>query len=269
MNRMVKTVLITGASSGLGKGIGEYLADKGYRVYGTSRKSSKEPGKLHMLEMDVNKKETIEAAVAKIKKETGTIDVLINNAGLGLAGVAEHLQKEDLEKVFQTNVFGLLQVCQEVLPVMREQKNGLIINISSIGSEMGLPYRGGYSASKAAVDRLTEAMRMEVKQFGISACIVQPGDIQSNINANRVTSPVPEGSPYKAKFDIAHQGMNEGVTGGMDPLAFGPVIEKIINSKNPKVYYRVGKPTEKLSILIKRTLPGGQFEKILMKHFDL
>ncbi|MFW5760537.1 MAG: SDR family oxidoreductase [Cyclobacteriaceae bacterium] len=266
---MTKIVLITGASSGLGHGMGKYLAEKGYRVYGTSRKALPAQGKVKMVTMDVNESESIRSAIAKIKEEAGGIDVLINNAGLGLAGVIEHLQMNDLEKVFQTNVFGLLRTCQEVLPLMREQRSGLIINISSIGSEMGLPYRGGYSASKAAVDRITEAMRMEVKQFGIKACIVQPGDIKSNINANRVTSPVPTGSPYKEKFDIAHKGMNEGVSGGMDPLLFGPVIEKIIKSKNPKVYYRIGKPTEKLSILVKRILPGKQFEKILMKHFDL
>lgn len=266
---MAKTVLITGASSGLGKGIAEYLAEKGFNVYGTSRKELPAQGKVKLLTMDVNDPSSIEAASSKILQQSGKIDVLINNAGLGLAGVAEHLQKEDLQKVFQTNVFGLLQVCQEILPVMRNQKEGLIINISSIGSEMGLPYRGGYSASKAAVDRLTEAMRMEVKQFGIKMCVVQPGDIQSNINANRVTSPVPQDSPYKEKFDIAHKGMNEGVSSGLDPITFGPLIEKIIRKKNPKIYYRVGKPTEKLSIALKRILPGKLFEKILMSHFDL
>ena len=266
---MAKTVLITGASSGLGQGIAKYLAGRGYRVYGTSRKQHPDENAVKMLAMDVNDIASVKEAINKVVAETGRIDVLLNNAGLGLAGVAEHLLEEDLQKVFQTNVFGLLKVCQEVLPVMRKQKEGLIINISSIGSEMGLPYRGGYSASKAAVDRLTEAMRMEVKQFGIKACIVQPGDIKSNINANRVTSPVPDGSPYKEKFDVAHRGMNEGVSEGMEPAAFGPVIEKIINTKNPGVYYRVGKSTEKLSVLVKKILPGKRFEKILMKHFDL
>jgi NAD(P)-dependent dehydrogenase (short-subunit alcohol dehydrogenase family) len=266
---MAKTILITGASSGLGQGIAKFLAEKGHNVYGTSRKTLPAQNSVKMLLMDVNDEESISNAIATVVEETGKIDVLINNAGLGLAGVAEHLQNEDMQKVFATNVFGLLNVCQQVLPVMRKHQDGMIINISSIGSEMGLPYRGGYSASKAAVDRLTEAMRMEVKQFGIKVCIVQPGDIQSNINANRVTSPVPEGSPYKEKFDIAHKGMNEGVAHGLDPFTFGPVIEKIIRKKNPSIYYRVGKPTEKLSVLIKRMIPGKQFEKILMKHFDL
>jgi len=266
---MAKTILITGASSGLGQGVAKYLAEKGHDVYGTSRRTLPAQNKVKMLSMDVNDSESIKVALQKVLDESGKIDVLINNAGLGLAGVAEHLLLDDLQKVFSTNVLGLLDVCQQTLPVMREQGSGLIINISSIGSEMGLPYRGGYSACKAAVDRLSEAMRMEVKQFGIKVCVVQPGDIQSNINANRVTSPVPEGSPYKEKFDIAHKGMNEGVSHGLDPFTFGPVIEKIIRKKNPKVYYRVGKATEKLSVMIKKLLPGKQFEKILMKHFDL
>lgn len=264
-----KVILVTGASSGLGFAIATYLADKGHIVYGTSRSIKNEGQNFRTLAMDVCNPASIAQAVAAVLKEQGRIDVLLNNAGLGIAGAVEHLSSVDVERVFDTNVLGMVRVCQAVLPSMREKKAGVIINISSIGAEMGLPYRGAYSASKAALDRITEAMRMEVKNFGVKVCTVQPGGIVTDINKNRIMSPMPDGSAYKQSFERTYDVINQSVSGGLSAQSFGPVIEKIIHSESVRRNYRVGKPTEKLSVLIKKWLPDYIFEKIIMNHYKV
>lgn len=266
---MSKVVLITGASTGLGYAIADYLAGKGYKVYGTSRSIKNEGQKFQALAMDVCDANSIEAAVKTILAKEGKIDVLINNAGLGIAGAVEHLSLPDVSKVFDTNVLGVLRTCQAVLPSMRKNHSGIIINISSIGAEFGLPYRGGYSASKAALDRLMEALRMEVKNFGIQVCTLQPGGISTDINKNRIQSPMPSGSPYKESFDRTYEIINASVSLGLKPEIFGPEVEKIINSTKVRRNYRIGKTTEKLSVLVKKLVPDYVFEKIIMNHYKI
>lgn len=266
---MSKVIIVTGASSGLGLSIANFLHKKGHIVYGTSRSIKQEDVSFKTLELDVCKDESVKNAIELIIKEQGRIDVVINNAGLGIAGAAEHLSLPDVTKVFETNFLGVLRVCQEVLPFMRNQKAGLIINISSIGSEMGLPYRGAYSASKAALDRLTEAMRIELKNFGVQVCILQPGGIKTDINKNRVTSPMPHDSPYKESFNRTYQIINESVSLGLDTEFFGPFIEKIIHTKKVKRTYRIGKPAEKFSIFIKKVFPASVFERIIENHYKI
>ncbi|RZL98081.1 MAG: SDR family oxidoreductase, partial [Pedobacter sp.] len=159
---MSKVVLITGASTGLGESIATYLARRGFIVYGTSRQAGLTNESIHMLAMDVIDPQSIQQVVDQILQQEGRLDVLINNAGLGIAGPVELLSLTDVERVFDTNVFGVIRMVQSALPIMRQQRSGLIINISSIAAEAGLPYRGAYSASKAAVERLTEALRLEL-----------------------------------------------------------------------------------------------------------
>jgi NADP-dependent 3-hydroxy acid dehydrogenase YdfG len=266
---MSKVILITGASSGLGEAIANYLSEKGYIVYGTSRSITDKGQKFKPLAMDVCSKESIDKAVATILNEHHKIDVVINNAGIGIAGPVEHLDISQVEKVLNTNFFGVIRVCQSVFPSMRKNNSGLVINISSIGSEIGLPYRAGYSASKAAMDRISEGMRMEVKKFGIQICTVQPGGIVTDINKNRILTELPENSAYKESFDRTYKIVNESVSTGLPAAAFGPFIEKIILSKKVKRNYRVGKFTEKLSVQLKRFLPDYVFEKIIMGHYKI
>jgi NAD(P)-dependent dehydrogenase (short-subunit alcohol dehydrogenase family) len=266
---MSKVILITGASSGLGYAIADYLAGKGNKVYGTSRSIRNEGQKFKTLAMDVCNSASIHEAVSQVLKEEGRIDVVINNAGLGIVGAVEHLSMTDVDRVFDTNVMGVLRVCQAVLPSMRKNRAGRIINISSIGAEFGLPYRGSYSASKAALDRLMEALRMEVKNFGIEVCTIQPGGIITDINKNRIMTQMPEGSPYKESFDRTYEIIHASVSLGLTAQSFGPVVEKIINSSRLKRNYRVGKTTEKLSVLIKKIMPDFVFEKIIMNHYKI
>lgn len=263
-----KVVLITGASMGLGESIAVSLVRKGYKVYGTSRSIKSDGRTFKVLPMDVTDMDSIRQCVDEIVRQEGRIDVLINNAGLGLAGPVEELDIDDVEKVFSTNVFGVLKVCKAVLPVMRENKSGLIINISSIGSEMGLPFRGGYSASKAALERLTEALRLEIRPFGLQACLVQPGGVKTDINKNRVVS-ISADSAYKERFDRNYEVVNQSVSKGLDPVVFGEVIDRIICASKVKRVYRIGKLTEKLVIYVKRIFPVSVYEGILRNHFKI
>ena len=266
---MSKIVLITGASSGLGASIAAYLSEKGYIVYGASRSLPKINPAYKPVVMDVCNEKSIQEAVGAIMQAEGRIDVLINNAGLGIAGPAESLLTTDVQRVFDTNLFGVLRTCQAVLPGMRAAKAGLIINISSIASETGLPYRGAYSASKAALDRLTEALRMELAPFGIQACYLQPGGIQTDINKNRITTPLAAANVYKASFDRCYEIVNASVSKGLDKAVFGPVVEKIIQAKKVKRCYRIGKPMEKISVFLKKALPDRTYDKLVSDHYKV
>jgi NAD(P)-dependent dehydrogenase (short-subunit alcohol dehydrogenase family) len=265
---MSRVILITGASTGLGAAIGQYLSGKGYTVYGTSRNIRKGSQPFTTLQMDVGDEASIQQAVNTIIQQEGRIDVLINNAGLSIAGVTEHLSLADVQQVFDTNVFGVVRTCQAVLPHMRRNGAGLIINISSIGSETGLPFRGIYSGSKAAVDRFTEALRLEAGAYGIQACCLQPGAVRTGINANRVKTALPEGSPYKESFERVYAAIDASIDHGSPVELFCPVVEKIINSPRVKRYYRVGKPIEKLSVILKKYLPARTYENMIRKYYN-
>ena len=178
---MGKVVLITGGSSGIGKSIGEYLSAKGFVVYGTSRDASKiESHPFPLISLDVTKVETISAAVQEVITREGRLDILINNAGMGITGPIEDTPTDEMRKVFDTNFFGAIDVMKAVLPQMRKQKDGIIFNITSIAGYMGLPFRGIYSATKGALELVTEATSMEVKQFGIKVINVEIKHIDLN-----------------------------------------------------------------------------------------
>lgn len=267
---MSKVVLITGGSSGIGKSIGEYLQNKGYKVYGTSRSPQNYPdSKFPIFALDVNKPETISACVSLVLDNEEGIDVLINNAGVGITGPLEEIPEAEIQNNFETNLFGPIRVIKAVLPGMRKQKSGLIINVTSIAGYMGLPFRGIYSSSKGALEILTESFSMELKPFNIKICNVAPGDFATNIAAGRYHSPVVEGSPYMKIYGESLDLMNSHVDGGSDPLVMAKAIYKIININNPKLHYKVGSFMQKFSIVLKRILPDRMYEKILMNHYKL
>ena len=265
-----KVVLITGASSGIGKAIATFLSHKGYTVYGTSRNPKEnENSNFKMIALDVLKTETIQKAVDLIIAKEGRLDVLINNAGMGITGAIEETATVESKRVFNTNFFGPIEVMQTVLPFMRKQKNGLIINVTSIAGYMGLPFRGMYSASKGALELITEATNMEVKNFGINIVNVAPGDFSTNIASGRYHAPVLEESPYKKDYQNNLDLMDAHVDKGMQPDVMAKAIYKIINTKSPKIHYKVGAFMEKFSIVLKRILPDKVYEKLLMNHYKL
>jgi len=267
---MNKVVLITGASSGIGKCIAEYLQSKGMIVYGTSRKPKvDETLGYKMLTLDVTDVNSIQNAIQVIVENHGKLDVLINNAGMGITGSIEETPTDEMRNVFDINFFGAIDVMKAVLPQMRLQKSGLIINITSIAGYMGLPFRGMYSASKGALEIVTEAIRMEVKSFGIEITNVAPGDFATNIAAGRYHTPVFENSAYKDDYKKNLALMDAHVDEGKSPKIMAKAIYKILKTKHPKTHYKVGGFMEKFSIVLKRVLPDKLYEKMLMNHFKM
>ncbi|WP_299526053.1 SDR family oxidoreductase [uncultured Lutibacter sp.] len=267
---MKKVVLITGGSSGIGKSVGEFLTQKGFIVYGTSRNSNNiknHPFKL--VSLDVNNTETILKAVEEVISNEGRLDILINNAGMGITGPIEETPTNEMRRVFDTNFFGAINVMKAVLPQMRSQKSGLIINVTSIAGYMGLPFRGIYSATKGALEIVTEAIRMEVKSFGIEVTNVAPGDFATNIASGRYHTPVFENSPYKENYQSNLNLMDTHVDSGSDPIEMAKAIYKIINTSKPKIHYKVGDFMQKFSIVLKKILPDTVYEKMLMNHYKL
>lgn len=263
-----KVILITGASAGIGKQTAMYLAKRGYTVYGGSRTRPSEM-EFKWVELDVTNEDSVQRAVQGIIDQEGRIDVLVNNAGLGIIGPLEETSQALIARVFETNVFGLLRVTRAVLPAFRKQKTGLVINISSIAAETGLPFRGIYSASKAAVQRITESLSMEVRPFDIKVCSILPGDVASAINSNRLVADVSDELPYKDNFDRIHAQVNEEVSHAQDPLSIAVVVEKIIKTPHPHLHYAVGPFLQKFSITLKKFLPPRIYERIILKFYGL
>lgn len=265
-----KVVFITGASSGIGKAIAEYLQTKNYSVYGTSRNPDKYPdSKINLLALDVTDSDSIQKAVNQLLEKENRIDVLINNAGSGITGALEEIPISEIKRNFETNLFGPIEIIKAVLPQMRKQKSGLVINITSIAGYMGLPYRSVYSASKGALELITEALRMEVKQFGIEITNAAPGDFATNIAQGRYHAPLIKGSDYEQSYGKTLELMNSHVDSGSNPIEMAKVVHKIINTEKPKIHYKVGMPLQKFSIVLKRILPDKMYEKMLMNHYKL
>lgn len=267
---MSKVVLITGGSSGIGKSVGEFLQQKGFTVYGTSRNPERILDSVFpLVALDVRSANSIRAAVAKVIETSGRLDVVINNAGVGITGPLEEIPMQEMKNNFETNFFGPIEVMKAVLPQMRSQKAGLIINITSIAGYMGLPYRGIYSASKGALELITESLRMEVKSFGVHITNVAPGDFATNIASGRFHAPVIQGSAYESAYGNTLKAMDEHVDSGSNPTEMAEAVYRIIQTPEPKIHYKVGVFMQKFSIVLKRILPDKVYEKMLMNHYKL
>ncbi|MEC4114784.1 SDR family oxidoreductase [Myroides pelagicus] len=267
---MSKVVFITGGSSGIGKCIGEFLTLKGYKVYGTSRDPKRVVGsKFPLVALDVRDKDSIIGAIDEVVSIEGRLDILINNAGVGITGPIEEIPTEEIFNNFQVNVFGPIEVIKAALPTMRNQRQGLIINVTSIAGYMGLPFRGIYSSSKSALEMITEALRMELKPFNIEVTNVAPGDFATNIASGRYHAPVLEDSAYKEVYQMSLDMANTHVDSGNNPMEMAQAIYKIINTKKPKVRYKVGEWLQKFSLFLKKVLPSKTYEKMLMNHYKI
>jgi len=263
-------VLITGASSGFGKATAELLADKGYRVYGTSRKPASENWPYTMLEMDVTKPLSIVPAISRIMEKEEGIDILINNAGFGVGGAVEETEWTLARKQFEVLLWGTLQVIRQVLPIMREHKRGLIINVSSIAGRMGLPYQGFYSSAKFALEGVTEALSMEVRPFGIKMVLVEPGDMHTEFTSRREWSVVENASsPYLEQLRKTRDIIVRNELNGGNPIKVARKIYCVIRKKYPGFRYVVGKPNEKLAVWLKGILPFRWFETILSYYYGI
>ena len=263
-----KVVLVTGASSGIGKSIAQTLKQKGFTVYGTARNPKNYPDSMiPLLPLDVTDEQTIHTCISNLMVKEERIDVLINNAGRGINGTVEEMPIKEAKHIFDTNFFGAVAVAQAVIPHMRMQESGYIVNITSIAGFMGLPFRGFYSASKSALNIITESMRMELKPFGIEVCSLAPGDFATDIASRRYNAPIAKDSPYFERYNNQLKQIDDHVDGAMNPEIVGEVIYNIVNKSEVRVNYAVGSFLQKLSIYLKRLLPSKLFEAILSNHY--
>lgn len=264
---MSKIVVITGASSGIGKSMALYLTSKGFKVYGTCRDPKKyDIHSFKLLKCNINKPIEIKEFIDRVIKKEGRIDVLINNAGIGITGPIEETSELDMKSAFQTNFFGPISIIKECLPSMREKKYGLIINITSVLGYFGTPYRGIYSATKSSLEMIGEVFNMELKKFNIKVVNVAPGDFKTNIASRRIDSELNKNSIYIEDYSKIINSANKHVDNAGSPIEISKLMFKIIESKNPKIHYKVGSFIQKFSIILKSILPDRLFEKILLYY---
>jgi NAD(P)-dependent dehydrogenase (short-subunit alcohol dehydrogenase family) len=275
-----RVVLITGASSGIGKACANHLHRKGYKVYGTSRRAlwssdtraerTDQPTTFQLIPMDVTSDESVRQGVQWILEREGRLDVVVNNAGYGIAGALEDTELEEAQAQMETNFFGVVRLSRIVLPIMRQQGGGCLVSISSVGGLIGIPFQGLYSASKFAVEGLMEALRAEVKPHGIRVALIEPGDFHTGFTASRRKTRLSErGTVYGTRFAKALAVMEKDETNGPSPERVGYLLERIIAKKSPRLRYIIGPVSEKLAVGLKKVLPSKLFEWTIMMYYQL
>lgn len=270
-----RVVLITGASSGIGRACAQHLQARGYRVYGTSRRVSApdgvaRDGDVRMIAMDVTCEDSVAAAVALVMAREGRIDVVVNNAGYGIAGAVEDTSLAEARAQLDTNFFGVLRVCRAVLPILRGQGGGYLVNISSIGGLIAIPFQGLYSASKFAVEGMTESLRAELRPYGVQVVMIEPGDFHTGFTGQRQRVAAAAASVHDARYRAALGVMEADETAGATPDAIARLLERIINRRSPALRYLAGPFMQKLSVLVfKRLLPQRWFERLIAGYYRI
>lgn len=271
MIKKAKIILITGASSGIGKACAEYLVEQGHIVYGTSRKERKSELKnLTFLTCDVTDRSSVENCISQILEECTRLDVVMNNAGAGVVGALELTTREEYDFQMRTNFEGVFNVCSAVLPIFRERRAGTIINMSSVGGVMGLPFQGLYSASKFAIEGYSEALRLELHPFGVNVVLIQPGDFSTGFTSSRMVSEATKQHPdYKEQFETTLKIIEDNENNGGSPTKIAKLVAKIVVSNQPAFRYPVGNIIERLSIFVKRLVPGRFYQWILRVYYQV
>jgi NAD(P)-dependent dehydrogenase (short-subunit alcohol dehydrogenase family) len=257
-----RAVLVTGTSSGIGKARAEHLAIYGYRVYSGSRSDPEFP-------LDVTSGESVANTIRAIIEKEGRLDAVINNAGIALAGPVEETTHSEALRQFETNLFGILRVIQAVLPQMRLQRSGRIVNIGSIGGLLAIPYQGIYSASKFALEGLTESLRLEVKRFGIYATIIEPGDHRTALTGNRILAAnAGPASPYREHLTRAIARMAKDEQAGPDPVQVARLVLKVLESRHPRLRYTTGPIIQRAAVYLKRAAPYALIERVMRIYYS-
>jgi short-subunit dehydrogenase len=264
-----KVALVTGASSGIGQSIAELLARSGYTVYGTSRKgNATEQRNYKMIALDVNSDESTQAAINTVIQAEGRIDVVVNNAGFGVeAGGAEESSIAQMQQVFETNFFGVVRVIQAVLPYMRQQKQGRIINIGSMLGLLPAPYMATYSATKHAIEGYSESLDHELRTRGIRVSVIEPAYTKTNFEANApaLDSKIEE---YALARKALAKLMKTAIESGDDPMVVAKVVLKAANAKHPKIRYPAGKLACRLNFL-RKFAPAALMDKGIRQEMKL
>ena len=265
-----KVVLVTGVSSGIGKAIAALLSDRGFQVFGTRRRPSQSDGELQNVEvlgLDVRGVESVRSCVQTVLDKAGRIDALVNNAGYTLIGALEETRIEEAKQLFETNFFGVLRMNQAVLPLLRKQGYGRIINIGSATGFVPAPYQGIYSASKHALEGYSESLDHEVRQFGIRVSVIEPGFTQTRIdhNAQVASEPIPA---YGHDRDHVIAAVRQNNANGKNPADVAQVVLKALISRSPRLVYLAGSDARLVSRL-RKFAPSSLFDKGLRKQFGL
>lgn len=265
---MRKVILITGISSGFGKEMSRVLIEKGHIVYGTIRKSCDVAPGVKTVFMELADSDSIRNAVNTVLQNEGRIDVLINNAGMHSGAPIEDAPEEMFRKQMDINFHGWINTIKNVLPGMRSRKSGLIVNISSIGALTGLPFQGVYTSAKFAVEGLSYALRLELKQFNIKVVVVNPGDFRTR-NVETREMALSENSAYEKQFKKSLAIIEKEEGEGKDPVLLARKISKIIDKKNPKYRYLVGSGIQKAAVCFKKIMPERIFTFLISKYYGM
>jgi NAD(P)-dependent dehydrogenase (short-subunit alcohol dehydrogenase family) len=258
--------LVTGVSSGLGAAIAQRLAENHYRVFGTVRSDrSALPQGVQPVVLDVRDDASVEAGVAAVKSRAGHIDALVNNAGGTILGAIEETDLAQAQQLFDVNFFGAVRVTQRVLPVMREQRGGRVVFISSVLGFLPGPFMGFYAASKHAIEGYCESLDHEVREFGVRALLVEPGFMRTKIDANGTRAAQRIGD-YDATRDRVSAGIGASVEKGDDPTVVADVVLSALRDASPRLRYTAGKGTATLSTL-RRFMPPSLFDRSFRKEF--
>jgi NADP-dependent 3-hydroxy acid dehydrogenase YdfG len=270
-----KAVLITGCSTGIGRKTAEHLAGNGWTVYATARRvesiADLEQKGCRTLALDVTDEESMKAAVSAVKEAEGAVGVLVNNAGYSQSGAVEEVAMDQVRRQFETNVFGLLRMCQLVLPGMREQGWGKIVNVSSMGGRLVFPGGGIYHGTKYAVEAISDAMRWEVRAFGVDVVLIEPGLIKTEFGetaAHSVNDATPAEGPY-AEFNQMVASTTVGAyerRGAAGPEAVAKTIERAISRRRPGSRYLVTAGARVL-LNVRRVLPDRGWDALMRTQF--
>ena len=268
---MNKVILVTGGSSGIGRAIASHLASLGHEVYGTSRKvsSGTQLDNFTLVQMDVTDEKSVVNAIEYVRDQSKRLDVLVNNAGLGMAGPIESTSNAEVREIYETNVMGLLNSCRHAIPLIRSGGGGHIINVTSIGGLISLPFRGIYCSSKYAVEGITETLSMELKRDNIKVSIIEPGDFKTNINSNRRVVKLIDDEVYGEDFARTLAQINEEVSSAPTPEPIARKVAEIIQMDSPRLRYKVATFQQRLSVVLKRFTPDRFFENLIMKFYKL
>jgi len=269
-HRQAKVVLVTGATTGIGSSIASVLAEAGHRVWGTGRSSETSlplPGKPGSIALDVTQPATVDAAISTIVSEEGRIDAVINNAGIGMMGAMGDTTEDELLTVYRTNVVGLHTVSKTAIPHLIASE-GHLLHVGSVAGVVGLPFRGVYCSSKAAVELIAEAQSMELARHGVRVTVLRPGDFKTAINANRLRVAHPNHA-VNPGFDAVCDAVNAEVAHAKDPADMGRAVLKLLDQKKPPLYVTVAPPLQRLAIRLKRVLPDRVFEALIARRYPL
>ena len=265
-----KVVLVTGATTGIGAAIVSVLARAGHRVWGTGRSvdhSPPQPGIPGKVRLDVTSAASVHRAIEAVVSDGHGLDAVVNNAGIGMMGAMGDTTEDELLSVYRTNVVGLHTVSKAAIPHLIASK-GQLMHVGSVAGVVGLPFRGVYCSSKAAVELIAEAQSMELARHGVRVTVLRPGDFKTAINNNRLRVAEADSATYPG-FEAVCKAVNAEVAHAKEPEDMGRAVLKLLGQSRPPLYFTVAPPLQRLAIRLKRLLPARTFERLIARRYPL